>query len=168
MIGSALRCFHCDLQSLITVTPAAHPENRRVNYRSQSGTPYTCWPAGWSCHAVGLSCASKVQQFVYCVEHLVDRDRCKHRIDVGHVRIAQNPAPQGSMVWAMYRRSPVARYLISRRGRIVTVASTLGLRAVSDATAFCASKFGVVGFTRALSAELAGEGAGHAADSGAV
>src|SRR5919198_1185664 len=30
-------------------------------------------------------------------------------------------------------------------GRVVTVASTLGLRAVSDATAYCASKFGVVG-----------------------
>lgn len=42
-------------------------------------------------------------------------------------------------------------------GRVVTVASTLGLRAVSDATAYCASKFGVVGFTRALAAELAGE-----------
>jgi NAD(P)-dependent dehydrogenase (short-subunit alcohol dehydrogenase family) len=41
-------------------------------------------------------------------------------------------------------------------GRIVTVASTLGLRAVSDATAYCASKFGVVGFTRALAAETAG------------
>jgi NAD(P)-dependent dehydrogenase (short-subunit alcohol dehydrogenase family) len=43
------------------------------------------------------------------------------------------------------------------RGRVVTVASTLGLRAVSDATAYCASKFGVVGFTRALAAETAGE-----------
>lgn len=42
-------------------------------------------------------------------------------------------------------------------GRIVTVASTLGLRAVSDASAYCASKFAVVGFTRALAAELAGE-----------
>lgn len=42
-------------------------------------------------------------------------------------------------------------------GRVVTVASTLGLRAVVDATAYCASKFGVVGFTRALAAELAGE-----------
>jgi NAD(P)-dependent dehydrogenase (short-subunit alcohol dehydrogenase family) len=41
-------------------------------------------------------------------------------------------------------------------GRIVTVASTLGFRAVSDATAYCASKFGVVGFTRSLAAELAG------------
>ncbi|NEE02320.1 SDR family oxidoreductase [Phytoactinopolyspora halotolerans] len=41
-------------------------------------------------------------------------------------------------------------------GRVVTVASTLGLRAVSDATAYCASKFGVVGFTRALAAEMAG------------
>jgi NAD(P)-dependent dehydrogenase (short-subunit alcohol dehydrogenase family) len=43
------------------------------------------------------------------------------------------------------------------RGRVVTVASTLGLRAVSDATAYCASKFGVVGFTRALAAETAGQ-----------
>ena len=41
-------------------------------------------------------------------------------------------------------------------GRIVTVASTLGLRALSDATAYSASKFGVVGFTRALTLELAG------------
>jgi short-subunit dehydrogenase len=41
--------------------------------------------------------------------------------------------------------------------RVVTVASTLGHRAVSDATAYCASKFGVVGFTRALTAELKGE-----------
>ncbi len=44
-----------------------------------------------------------------------------------------------------------------RRGRVVTVASTLGLRALSDATAYCASKFGVVGFTRALAAETQGE-----------
>jgi NAD(P)-dependent dehydrogenase (short-subunit alcohol dehydrogenase family) len=41
-------------------------------------------------------------------------------------------------------------------GRIVTIGSTLGQRALSDATAYCASKFGVVGFTRALTAELAG------------
>jgi short-subunit dehydrogenase len=39
---------------------------------------------------------------------------------------------------------------------VVTVASTLGLRALSDATAYCASKFGVVGFTRALTAETQG------------
>ena len=38
----------------------------------------------------------------------------------------------------------------------MTVASTLGLKAVGDATAYCASKFAVVGFTRALAAELAG------------
>lgn len=41
-------------------------------------------------------------------------------------------------------------------GRVVTVASTLGFRAMSDATAYCASKFGIVGFTRALAAETAG------------
>jgi NAD(P)-dependent dehydrogenase (short-subunit alcohol dehydrogenase family) len=43
-----------------------------------------------------------------------------------------------------------------RQGRVVTVASTLGLRALSDATAYCASKFGVVGFSRALAIETAG------------
>jgi NAD(P)-dependent dehydrogenase (short-subunit alcohol dehydrogenase family) len=46
--------------------------------------------------------------------------------------------------------------LIERNGRVVTVASTLGLRALPAATAYSASKFGVVGFTRALAAELAG------------
>lgn len=46
-------------------------------------------------------------------------------------------------------------YLERSRGRVVTVASTLGLRAVSDATAYCASKFGVIGFSRALASELA-------------
>ena len=47
-------------------------------------------------------------------------------------------------------------YLEAAHGRVLTVASTLGLRALPDATAYCASKFGVVGFTRALAAELAG------------
>jgi NAD(P)-dependent dehydrogenase (short-subunit alcohol dehydrogenase family) len=47
-------------------------------------------------------------------------------------------------------------HLVRSHGRVVTVASTLGLRALPDATAYCASKFGVVGFTRALAAETAG------------
>jgi NAD(P)-dependent dehydrogenase (short-subunit alcohol dehydrogenase family) len=47
-------------------------------------------------------------------------------------------------------------YLERTHGRVVTIASTLGLRVASDATAYCASKFGIVGFTRALAMELAG------------
>jgi NAD(P)-dependent dehydrogenase (short-subunit alcohol dehydrogenase family) len=47
-------------------------------------------------------------------------------------------------------------HLERNRGTVVTVASTLGLRALPDATAYCASKFGVVGFTRALAVEMAG------------
>ncbi len=47
-------------------------------------------------------------------------------------------------------------HLEANRGTVVTVASTLGLRPAGDATAYCASKFGVVGFTRALAMELAG------------
>jgi len=45
-------------------------------------------------------------------------------------------------------------YLERSNGRVVTVASTLGLRALPAATAYCASKFGVVGFTRALAIEM--------------
>ncbi|MDQ0661790.1 NADP-dependent 3-hydroxy acid dehydrogenase YdfG [Arthrobacter ulcerisalmonis] len=48
-------------------------------------------------------------------------------------------------------------YLKETHGRVVTVASTLGKRAVADATAYCASKFGVVGFSHALAAETGGE-----------
>lgn len=47
--------------------------------------------------------------------------------------------------------------LMDSHGRVVTVASSLALRAVSDATAYCASKFGVLGFSRALAAETRGQ-----------
>ena len=47
-------------------------------------------------------------------------------------------------------------YLEERRGTVVTVASTLALRGAGDATAYCASKWGIRGFTQALAAEYAG------------
>ena len=47
-------------------------------------------------------------------------------------------------------------YLRRTGGTVVTCSSTLGVKAVSDATAYCAGKAGVVGFTRALAAETAG------------
>ena len=47
-------------------------------------------------------------------------------------------------------------HLERSQGKVVTVGSTLGLSAVGDATAYCASKFGVVGFTRSLAVEIAG------------
>jgi NAD(P)-dependent dehydrogenase (short-subunit alcohol dehydrogenase family) len=43
-------------------------------------------------------------------------------------------------------------------GRLVTVASVLGLRGVPDQTAYCAAKHGVIGFTRALALALAPRG----------
>jgi NAD(P)-dependent dehydrogenase (short-subunit alcohol dehydrogenase family) len=43
-------------------------------------------------------------------------------------------------------------------GRIVTIASVLGLRGVPDQTAYCAAKHGVVGFTRALALAVASRG----------
>jgi len=46
--------------------------------------------------------------------------------------------------------------LDASHGRVVTVSSSLGVRAVSDATAYSASKFGVIGFSRALAAETRG------------
>ncbi|WP_309105715.1 SDR family oxidoreductase [Arthrobacter sp.] len=48
-------------------------------------------------------------------------------------------------------------YLKANHGRAVTVASTLGKRALPEASAYCASKFGVMGFSQALAAETGGE-----------
>jgi NAD(P)-dependent dehydrogenase (short-subunit alcohol dehydrogenase family) len=80
------------------------------------------------------------------------------------------PAPLADVAWEDWERivavnllgtaAVVHAALASLRrtgGRVVTVASTLGLRVFGDATAYCASKFGVVGFTRSLATELAGE-----------
>jgi NAD(P)-dependent dehydrogenase (short-subunit alcohol dehydrogenase family) len=46
----------------------------------------------------------------------------------------------------------------ARWGRIVNVASTAGLAGAPYIAAYCASKHGVVGFTRAVAAEAAGTG----------
>jgi NAD(P)-dependent dehydrogenase (short-subunit alcohol dehydrogenase family) len=76
--------------------------------------------------------------------------------------LAEVPAPEWERVVAVNLLGTVAvvraalPYLDRSRGTVVTVASTLGLKAVSDATAYCASKFGVIGFTRALAAETKG------------
>jgi NAD(P)-dependent dehydrogenase (short-subunit alcohol dehydrogenase family) len=43
-------------------------------------------------------------------------------------------------------------------GRIVNIASVLGLRGVPDQTAYCAAKHGVVGLTRALALAVAPRG----------
>jgi NAD(P)-dependent dehydrogenase (short-subunit alcohol dehydrogenase family) len=43
-------------------------------------------------------------------------------------------------------------------GRIVNIASVLGLRGVPDQTAYCAAKHAVVGFTRALALAVASRG----------
>ncbi len=48
--------------------------------------------------------------------------------------------------------------LRAARGRIVNIASTLGLRGVPDQIAYCAAKHGVVGLTRALAMALVGDG----------
>jgi NAD(P)-dependent dehydrogenase (short-subunit alcohol dehydrogenase family) len=79
------------------------------------------------------------------------------------------PAPLAEVAWEDWERTVAVNLLgtaavvhaalpslLETRGRIVTVASTLGFRVFGDATAYCASKFGVVGFTRSLATELAG------------
>jgi NAD(P)-dependent dehydrogenase (short-subunit alcohol dehydrogenase family) len=75
--------------------------------------------------------------------------------------LADVPAPAWERVVAvnLLGTAAVVRSCLPRLAPgsdIVTVASTLGLRALSDATAYCASKFGVVGFSRALARELSG------------
>lgn len=49
-------------------------------------------------------------------------------------------------------------HLPDDEGRIINVASTLGLRGVPEQTAYCAAKHAVVGFTRALALHVAPRG----------
>lgn len=46
--------------------------------------------------------------------------------------------------------------LTDGHGRAVLIASSLALKPAADATAYCASKFGLLGFSRALAAETKG------------
>jgi ketoreductase len=48
--------------------------------------------------------------------------------------------------------------LMAENGRVVNLSSVLGRFGVADYTAYCASKHGVIGFTRALALELAERG----------
>jgi NAD(P)-dependent dehydrogenase (short-subunit alcohol dehydrogenase family) len=48
--------------------------------------------------------------------------------------------------------------IVERRGRIVFIASTAGLRGYPYVAAYCAAKHGVVGLARALAVELAASG----------
>jgi NAD(P)-dependent dehydrogenase (short-subunit alcohol dehydrogenase family) len=52
----------------------------------------------------------------------------------------------------------VPAMLAAKKGRIVNIASTAGLRGYKTMTAYCAAKHGVVGLTRALALETAKHG----------
>jgi NAD(P)-dependent dehydrogenase (short-subunit alcohol dehydrogenase family) len=52
----------------------------------------------------------------------------------------------------------IPEMLEARRGRIVNVSSTAGLRGYKTMTAYCAAKHGVIGLTRALALETAKHG----------
>ena len=65
----------------------------------------------------------------------------------------------GSNLHGTYHCCKAALPLLpDQSGRIVNIASVLGLRGVPDQTAYCAAKHGVVGFTRALALAVAGRG----------
>jgi NAD(P)-dependent dehydrogenase (short-subunit alcohol dehydrogenase family) len=55
-------------------------------------------------------------------------------------------------------REAVPAMIAARWGRVVNIASTAGLGGAPYISAYCASKHGVVGFTRAVAAELASTG----------
>ncbi len=58
----------------------------------------------------------------------------------------------------LFSRAVLPVMLRQRSGAIVNVASQLGKTGIADYAVYCASKFGVVGFTEALADELAGTG----------
>jgi NAD(P)-dependent dehydrogenase (short-subunit alcohol dehydrogenase family) len=65
----------------------------------------------------------------------------------------------GSNLHGTYHCCKAALTLLpDRAGRIVNIASVLGLRGVPDQTAYCAAKHGVIGFTRSLALAVAPRG----------
>jgi len=122
----------------------------------------------WGFEDVDLSCSEEAEAAVQRVaerEGRLDAVVTCAGIDVPG-RLVDTPAKVWDRIVAVNLLGTVAvvraalPYLSRDGGAIVTIASTLGHRAVSDATAYCASKFGVVGFTRALAAECKGTGVG--------
>ena len=55
-------------------------------------------------------------------------------------------------------REAVEDMIVAKWGRVVNVASTAGLGGAPYISAYCASKHGVVGFTRSVAAEFEGTG----------
>lgn len=72
--------------------------------------------------------------------------------DVWHAIIASN------LHGTYYCCKAALPLLPDRTGRVVAIASVLGLRGVPDQTAYCAAKHGVVGFIRALALAVAARG----------
>jgi NAD(P)-dependent dehydrogenase (short-subunit alcohol dehydrogenase family) len=64
----------------------------------------------------------------------------------------------GSNLHGTYHCCRAALAKMGDGGRIVNMASVLGLRGVEDQTAYCAAKHGVIGFTRALALSVAKRG----------
>ena len=61
-------------------------------------------------------------------------------------------------VWGTFLVSRQAVPLLADKGRIINMSSVLGRFGVPGYTAYCASKHAIIGFTRALSLEVAGRG----------
>jgi NAD(P)-dependent dehydrogenase (short-subunit alcohol dehydrogenase family) len=61
-------------------------------------------------------------------------------------------------VWGTFLVTRQAMPLLADRGRIINMSSVLGRFGVPGYTAYCASKHAIIGFTRALSLEVASRG----------
>ncbi|MDB5395665.1 MAG: 3-oxoacyl-ACP reductase [Rhodospirillales bacterium] len=72
--------------------------------------------------------------------------------DLWHAIVATN------LHGAYYCSKAALPLLPDKKGRIINIASVLGLYGVGDSTAYCAAKHGVVGLTRALAKAVAPRG----------
>lgn len=101
---------------------------------------------------------TSVQQALYEITHIDAVITCAGIDHPGALSTVRHDVWDNIIKVNLIGTANIARWALSRfpdtGGHIMTVASTLGLRAASEATAYCASKFGVVGFSRALAAEL--------------
>jgi NAD(P)-dependent dehydrogenase (short-subunit alcohol dehydrogenase family) len=74
---------------------------------------------------------------------------------LGHDADARWDAILATNVTAVFRVTRAASPHLSRGGRVINISSVLGRFGVAGFSAYCASKHGVIGLTRALALELA-------------
>ena len=141
---------------------------------------YQVWVAGRSDESLGLVCAQAPERLLPLVLDVCDplsvsaaiKQLDPHKLDVfvyaagigaySDIRSSEDPDLWNKVIATnlngAYTCLREALSYINSPGRIILISSVLGLRGMRHSHAYCASKHGLIGLTRALALDLAPQG----------